>query len=295
MTEVISQLSPELLLAAQTELGECPVWDGTRGCFFFMDIIEKKLHRLDWSTKLLTSLKLPALGGGLVLAKDGRLIACLQNGIHWLDPESGDLELIVDPEQDKPEQRLNEAKADPEGRLWVGSISTLGRFPVGCLYRMNRDRSVTPVLTEIAVPNTLVWLPGGSDVLFSDSAMKVIWRFRYDGVSGSLSDRTVFVDCADYRGIPDGAAVDAEGCIWIAEFGGGVVRRYDGQGNVIARIELPATQVTSCAFAGPSLQDLVIITTKRLLDENQRLAQPHAGDLFVVRPGVPGVEPHRFG
>jgi sugar lactone lactonase YvrE len=291
---LMAHLFPELLLAAQTELGECPVWDPARRLLWFMDITERKLHTFGWQNQHWTQHALPALGGGLVLAADGSLIAGLQTGIHRFEPETGDLTFIVDPEPGKPDYRLNEAKCDPQGRFWVGSISTLGRFPTGCLYRLETSGEVVRVLEEIAVPNTLVWLPDGLHLVFADSARRIIWRFRYDPESGALSERAVYADCTADRGIPDGAALDAEGHLWIAEFGGGHVKRYDPKGQVVQIVDLPATQVTSCAFAGPNLAQLVIITTKRLLDPAARATQAHAGDLFVVEPEVPGVLPHLF-
>jgi sugar lactone lactonase YvrE len=285
----------ELLLAAQTELGECPVWDSKRGVFWFMDITEMQLHKVTWSTLKWDRLALPALGGGLVLARDGFLIAALQSGIHRLNPESGTLTFLVNPEPGKPNHRLNEAKCDPQGRLWVGSISTLGRFPTGCLYRMDSPQKVEEMLTEISVPNTLAWLADGEHLVFADSPRRVIWKFRYDPTSGALSDREIFADCRQDLGMPDGVALDAEGHIWVAEFGGGRVKRYDPNGVVVEVAEVPATQVSSCAFAGPDLTELVIVTTKRLLTPEARAEQSHAGDLFVIEPSVPGVAPHHFG
>jgi sugar lactone lactonase YvrE len=287
--------SPELLVRAQTELGECPVWDPAREVFWFVDITEKRLHCLEWDSLAWTNRALPALGGGLVLARDGSLVAGLQNGIHRLEPDTGDLQFMAHPEPDKPDHRLNEAKCDPQGRFWVGSISTRGRFPTGCLYRLEPSATPTRVLDGLTVPNTLVWLRDDEHIVFADSPKGVIWRFRYDPGTGELSERALFADCGADRGMPDGAALDAEGCLWIAEFGGGRIKRYNERGQVVAIVDLPATQVTSCAFAGPGLTHLVIITTKRLLDPSSRAAQTHAGDLFVIEPEVPGVAPHMFG
>ena len=286
---------PELLLAAQTELGECPVWDHARGVLWFMDITEKELHSLQWTDIVWQRRPLPALGGGLVLARDRSLVACLQNGIHSFIPETDALTFMVDPEPEKPDHRLNEAKCDPQGRLWVGSISTLGRFPTGCLYRLERSGSVTCVLDQISVPNTLVWLPDGEHVLFADSARRLIWRFRYNADDGALGERDIFIDCSADPGMPDGGALDAEGHLWVAEFGGGRIKRYDPRGRIVHTIHVPATQVTSCVFAGPKLEHLVIITTKRLLDAAARAQQTHAGDLFVMEVDIPGAAPYLFG
>jgi sugar lactone lactonase YvrE len=159
---------------------------------------------------------------------------------------------------------------------------------------METSGVVTRVLDKIAVPNTLVWLPDVEHLVFADSACRTIWRFRYDLQSGDLSERTLYADCTADRGMPDGAALDAEGHLWIAEFGGGRVKRYDAQGQVVQIVDLPTTQVTSCAFAGPNLAQLVIITTKRLLDPTARANQVHAGDLFVIEPEIPGILPYSF-
>lgn len=291
---VTGQRSPELLLAAQTELGECPVWDAPRQTLWFVDITSRQLHSLRWDRTMWNKQTLPALGGGLVLGHDGMLITCLQTGIYRCDPDAKELTLLCDPQQGKPNHRLNEAKCDTEGRLWVGSMSTLGRFPTGCLYRQERSGVVATVLEGISVPNTLAWMPDNEYVVFADSARRTIWRFRYDPCTGDLRDRTVFADCAADRGMPDGAAVDVEGYVWVAEFGGGRVKRFAPDGRVVRTIELPATQVTSCAFAGESLTQLVIITTKRLLDPESRARQTHAGDLFLAEVDTPGLPPHLY-
>jgi sugar lactone lactonase YvrE len=285
---------PELLFAAQTELGECPVWDSGRDCLFFMDITEKALHRFDWASSAATRIDLPSIGGGLVLGRDGALLAGLQTGIYRVDPDRASISFIVDPEPDRPDNRLNEAKCDPQGRLWIGSMPTRDRSPSGRLYRMDKDGRIVAVLDEIVIPNALVWL-NDEKMLFADSFRRVIWSFRYDGESGMIADRRVFADCRDEPGIPDGIALDAEGCLWNAQFGGGRVVRYAPDGRIIAAIPLPATQVTSCAFAGDGLKQLVVITTKRLLDDRSRHEQTHAGDIFVLEAPAPGAPAPMFG
>jgi len=259
-----------------------------------MDITERKLLRLNWGSVAASTLQLPAIGGGLVLARDGRLIAGLQTGIYRIDPDQGSISFLVDPEPDKPDNRLNEAKCDPQGRLWIGSMSTKDRSPSGGLYRVDTDFHVTPVLSDIVIPNSLVWV-SDDRMLFADSYKRMIWSFQFDAESGAICDRRIFVDCSDQPGIPDGIALDAEGCLWCSQFGGGRVIRYSSIGRLVDVVSLPTTQVTSCAFVGEQLQQLVIITTKRLLGEKERIEQAHAGDLFIVDAPAPGVPVTMFG
>jgi sugar lactone lactonase YvrE len=284
----MTSLKAERLVATQMELGECPVWDGTRSMLFWMDIVGKQLHARRWSDGKQTSFALPALGGGLALAADGSLVAGLQTGLHRFDPESGNLLFIAAPEPDKPDNRINEMKCDPEGRIWFGTMSTLGRIPTGALWRMDRSASFTCIFHPVTVPNCLAWLPSQNRFLFTDSVLKTIWVCSYDPASGDVTERSIFADCSHYRGIPDGCAFDEEGCVWVAEFGGGCIRRYDPAGRVVGTVTVPATQVTTCGFAGPHLDKLVIVTAKRLLDDEQRGQQPESGNIFVCAPPARG-------
>lgn len=280
------------LLPLQAELGEAPLWDPATGTLWCIDIIRCRLIAYDWESQITTEWPLPSLGGGLALTADGRLLVATQTGLFFFDRPSGDYAFFVDPEPDVPINRLNEGKVDPQGRFWIGSICTLGRRPTGSLYRVERDGRTERVLGNIAVPNCLVWTSDRKRVLFTDSAEKVIWSFAYHAEAGTLSDRRVFADCSSSPAIPDGGALDQDGFLWNAEFGGGRIIRYDPRGRVDREIALPVTQVNSVAFAGPALDHLVITTSKRLLSPAERAAQPSAGDLFVVRPGVRGlVEP----
>lgn len=283
------------LLPLQAELGEAPLWDPATGTFWCVDIIRCRLIAYDWEPGTTTEWPLPALGGGLALSADGRLLVATQTGLFFFDRTSGDYQFFVDPEPDVPINRLNEGKVDPQGRFWIGSICTLGRRSTGSLYRLDREGRTERVLRDIAVPNCLVWTADRTRVLFTDSAKKVIWSFAYHAEAGTLSDRQVFADCSSYAGIPDGGALDQDGCLWNAEFGGGRIIRYDPGGRINREIALPVTQVNSLAFAGPALDHLVITTSKRLLSPTERETQTLAGDLFVIRPGVRGLAEPTFG
>lgn len=280
--------APEPLCPAQTELGECLVWDGRREALFWVDILKQELHALDWASRAWTRHPLPSLGGGLVLADDGSLIAGCQSGIYRLDPASFAPTLIVDPEPDVPGNRLNEMKCDPVGRLWVGSMALDGDVPSGSLWCMDGQGLLLRTLGDFKIPNCMVWLEDGQHFLFADSRAKTIWKMRYDPVTAEVLDRAVFADLSADDGIPDGCALDAEGCVWVAQMYDGRVRRFDPAGRQIDEIRLDQTQITTCGFAGPKLDKLVIMTTKRRLDEEGRRRQPLAGDLFMVDAPAPG-------
>lgn len=282
MTELVD------MLPVQMELGECPLWDHRTDRLYWVDIIKCTLFERDWASGGLKTWPLPALGGGLALLGGSDLMVATQTGLFRFSPVSGEYSLLIHPEPGLATNRLNEGKVDAEGNFWIGSICTLGRRPQGSLYRVAKTKTVTQILGGIHVPNALVFLDD-NEALFTDSHLKLIWRFRLDPRTGTFSDRRVFVDDTAFASIPDGAARAKDGSIWNAKFGGAQVVAYDDKGSQIADIQLPVTQVTSCTFAGPQLDHLVVTTAKRRLDETAREAQPDAGNLFIFRPGLQGL------
>lgn len=275
-------------LDVQMELGECPLWDHRHDVLYWVDIIDCTLYQLDWASGEVTTWPLPALGGGLGLIGDDDLIIAVQTGLFRFSPASGQYEFLLHPNPRQPTHRLNEGKVDPQGNFWIGTISTLGRFPECELFRVTADGEVTQVLSGIQVPNALTFSAEG-EVTFADSARRLVWKYcmRPDG---TLFDGRVFIDDTGLEAIPDGGALDENGLFWNAKFGGGCIAAYDKNGAVVSEITLPVTQITSCAFCGPDRDHLAVTTAKRLLNEERRRAQPRAGNLFIFCTGVHGLK-----
>jgi sugar lactone lactonase YvrE len=187
--------------------------------------------------------------------------------------------------------RMNEGGCDPDGRFYCGSMSYDKRPAVGALYRLDRDRSISVVLEGVTVSNGIDWSPDGSLAYYNDTETHHTDVFDYDREAG-LSNRRTFVEVPAELGRPDGLTVDAEGGVWVAINRGAAVRRYSRDGTLDAVVELPAQQVTACAFGGIEL-DLLFITTSR-----ENLApgdDPLAGSLFVTEVGVRGLPARQFG
>ncbi|RWH67375.1 SMP-30/gluconolactonase/LRE family protein [Mesorhizobium sp.] len=279
---------PTEVLPVQMELGECPLWDHRKNRLYWVDIMRCTLFELDWISRAMRTWPLPALGGGLALLGGDEILVAAQTGLFRFSPASGQYLYLLHPETGMPANRLNEGKADPAGNFWIGSMSTLGRRPEGSLYRVSPSGEISRTLSGIHVPNALVFLPG-HEVIFTDSHLKVIWRYHLDPQSGEPTGREMFVDDTGLESIPDGAVADSDGNIWNAKFGGGRIAVYDPDGRRLHELALPATQVTSCAFCGPDLDYLAVTTAKRLLDDEQRRSQTEAGNLFIFRSGVSGL------
>jgi sugar lactone lactonase YvrE len=276
----------EVLARIGGALLEGPAWDSANGRVLLVDIEGHRRHAVDWSTGAVTThvaaetttAWIPRSRGGFALA--GR------RGV-WLAEDDGDGELAVEIEADRPELRSNDAKCDPAGRLWVGTMADDERPGAGSLYRVDPDRSVVRVLGDTTISNGLGWSFDGRRMYFIDSSTCRVDALAFDPETGGATDRAPFVDTSGFPGLPDGLAVDAEGCLWVAMHDGTAVRRFSAEGRHLEAVEMPVARVTSCCFAGPGL-DRLVVTAARDPDGA-------GGDLFVVDPGVAGTPTVAFG
>jgi sugar lactone lactonase YvrE len=186
--------------------------------------------------------------------------------------------------------RMNEGGCDPDGRFYCGSMAYDQHPGAGALYRLDSDGSVRLVLENVTISNGLEWSPDGSRAYYNDTATQRIDVFDYDGESG-LTGRRPFAEIPAEAGGPDGLTVDAEGGVWVALYGGGAVRCYTPEGVLDEVIEVPAKQVTACAFGGQDHSQLFITTSREGLGGGE---DPLAGSLFRAAVGVAGLPVREF-
>jgi sugar lactone lactonase YvrE len=261
---------------------EGPSWEGRRSRLLLVDILGAEALTYDWSTGLLSrtpvsetcSAWMPRTCGGSALV--GR------TGVRLLDA-AGALEATIPLEPDVVGNRSNDAKCDPRGRLWAGTMrdaADAAATPSGALYRIEHG-VVARILDGIAVSNGLGWSPDARHMYYVDTPTRRIDVLDYDVGSGEARNRRPLLDVRDFPGTPDGLAVDSEGCLWVAFYDGSAVHRFSSHGEHLATIAVPVARATSCAFASPTLDRLVITTA----------ADPSGdgGDLYVCAPGIAGL------
>jgi sugar lactone lactonase YvrE len=157
------------------------------------------------------------------------------------------------------------------------------------LYRVDSDHSVTTMLTGIGISNGLGWNLAATTMYYIDTPTMRIDVFDYDRETGDVGNRRPLIEVGENQGFPDGMTVDAEDCLWVAFWGGGCVRRFGADGQLIRTVKLPAAQITSCAFGGPDLDRLFVTSATSGLSMQQRADQPLAGRLFEIDPGCRGL------
>ena len=284
----------ECVVKGDEQLGECTVWCEREQVLWWVDIRAPALKRYDPARTEVQVLGLPEAIGSFGLRRSQGMVAGLKSGLYLLDPRSGALQLLAAPEKHLPDNRFNDGRCDRAGRFWAGTMRDGPRLPTGSLYRLDADARCTKHRSDIVIPNSIAWSPDDRVMYFSDTQRNLIWAYDFDLAAGEMRNERVFVDCSSHPGRPDGSCVDAEGCLWNAEYGGWRVVRYTPDGRVDRAIELPVSNPTCCCFGGKELDTLYVSTARQRLAPDEILKQPLAGSVFAIRPGVRGLPEARF-
>jgi sugar lactone lactonase YvrE len=291
-----NQDATELILDAKAALGEGALWDANAQRLWWVDILSGHLHAHDPNQQANHVFDVGQMVGTVVVRRRGGLMLAVENGFAAYDPDRGHLDLIADPEANKLHNRFNDGKCDPAGRFWAGTIRRDdANDPDAALYRLDRDLTVHKMVDGVTNSNGIVWTADHQTMYYIDTPTRQVSAFDFDPQRGAIANRRPAVEIPEDLGWPDGMAIDAEDKLWIAQWGGACVARFDpASGALLGKVEVPAKQVTSCAFGGPDLDELYITTARKGLDEPALAQQPLAGGLFKARPGVVGVESFEF-
>jgi sugar lactone lactonase YvrE len=268
--------SVERVIDSGDQLGECPIWDERAGMLWWVDIHGRAVKRYDGES--LRVLPMPDKPGSIALRREGGLLVALRTAVFLLGTEEP--QLLVKPADHGDALRFNDGRCDRAGRFWVGTLAEPDFPALGVLYRIERDGSCRSFRASIQVPNSLAWSPDGRTMYFADSPRHKIWAFDYDAERGEFSRERIFAEPTP--GFPDGSCIDAEGCLWNAEWGASRVVRYTPAGKIDRVLEVPAEKPTCCCFGGSQLDTLYITSA-------------NGAGVFATTPGVKGLAESRFG
>jgi sugar lactone lactonase YvrE len=288
-------VAAELILDARAKLGEGALWDARRQVLYWVDILKNALHVYDPLAQADRVIDVGQYAGTVVPRRAGGVMLALQHGFASLDLETEELDLIHDPEPHLPGNRFNDGKCDPAGRFWAGTMALDFTPNAGRLYCLDPDLSVRVVLGNVTISNGIVWRPDHTTMYYIDTPTRQVDAFDYDVETGQIENRRVVVRVPEEMGLPDGMAIDSEGMLWVAQWEGYGVSRWDpATGRLLQSVDVPVGQVTSCAFGGENLDQLYITTARVELSAEQLKAQPLAGGLFRADVGVTGLPAFEF-
>ena len=276
------------LADVQAVLGEGPVWVTREAALYWLDIKGRKIFRLDGSGAL-TEWPTPMRVGSLAPCRSGGFIGGTEEGIARIDLDEARFDIIANPEEALPGNLFNDGKVDRRGRFWAGTMDNREQDASGSLYCVEPDLQWAVVDSDYRVTNGPAFSPAGDIMYHNDSARQVTYAFNMDA-DGQVANRRDFLRFDEGDGYPDGMTVDADGCLWIAFWDGWCVRRYSPGAELLETIEVPVARPTSCAFGGPDRDRLYISSASIGLDQSDLSMQPNAGGLFMVKPGVRGLD-----
>lgn len=279
--------------------GEGLVWHAGHHAAYWTDINRFLIHRFTPADDCVRTWLFEEPVTALTLTdRDDALAVVLASKVILWEPRSNRRSAPIFALDGWPGVRLNDARVDPRGSLWIGSMrnnvnadgSTCaagGRD--GVLYRLDPDRRASQWCRDIGIANTLAWSPDQRRFYFGDTLQNVIWEYDYDAAAGSISNSRPFLQGFD-RGLPDGSCVDAQGYLWNCRYYGGCIVRVAPSGKIDRVIDMPVPNITTCGFGGPDGKTLFVTSARSEETPHDRLA----GGLFAIRTGAGGQEENRF-
>lgn len=281
----------ECVWEVDARLGEGPIWCARRRRIFFVDIKTDRILACNLEGALRQVWQAPAAPSFIVHEQAGGFLIGTKGAIQRFSPETGRFAPLAAVEAELADNRLNDGFVDSQGRLWFGTMDNLESSPTGSLYCYGGDAVTVRDGTYICT-NGPVTSPDGCTLYHVDTFGRQVHAFDLNA-DGTLSGKRVFIETEP--GVhPDGLAIDSEGHVWVALYGGWGVRRYAPDGTLSAQVDFPCSAVTKIAFAGDDLRWAYATTANKHIPENQRAGEPLAGGLFRFRVDVPGMAPNVF-
>ncbi len=258
---------------------------------YWVDITGNKLHIYDPATNHDRSVDVDSMPSTVVPRNSGGLVLGVKTGIAAFDPDSGKLQMLATPEKDTPNNRFNDGKCDPRGRLWAGTYPLRQSPGTAHLWRMDADLSVHKILDGVTCSNGIVWTADRKTMYYIDTRTRRVDAFDYDDETGNIANRRAAFAIPEDQGYPDGMTIDAEGNLWVAHWGGSQVSFNDpNTGKVLKRIAAPR-------FAGDELRASAVkrwIGCTSRAHETGRRMRNWRGGLFVADVGAVGVAQSEF-
>ncbi len=283
----VRTLKAEAVLRPQAELAEGPRWDARAQQLLWVDVLAGAVHAFDPASGRDVRRDLGRHVGAVAPFGEDSVVAAVREGFVRLDPD-GSEQTLASVLADQPGLRFNDGRADRAGRFWADTLCYQMERGQAALFRLDVN-GCTEMVDGLGLGNGLDWSPDDRAFYLVDTLAQTVDTFDFDLHDGALGRRRRFLDIDPRLGSPDGLTVDAEGCVWVAIYGGGQVRRYTPDGRLDSIVEVPeATQTTSAGFGGPGLDTLFVTTALENLDRGARAAQTNAGAILAVRPGTVG-------
>lgn len=274
----------------RTVLGEGPVWNAAESRLYWVDCLGSAIHALTPSTGATESWMLPEYPGCYAFAPRGDLVMAFRRRIARvaLTAGSATVKTIESRSIDFETERCNDGAVDALGRFWFGTMDRRLTQPVGGLYRLDLDHTITRAAGDITLSNGIAWSLDNTVLYHCESVPGRVYAYDFDLERGAVSNRRIFADMSNGEGRPDGCAVDNEGGLWVVAVGAGQLIRFTPDGRCERRLDLPVTRPTALAFGGPGMKTIYVTSMTHDLSEERLNAEPEAGHLLAFESEFAG-------
>ncbi|WNH08812.1 SMP-30/gluconolactonase/LRE family protein [Thalassobellus suaedae] len=290
-----NNLQAELEYKAQAVLGEGAFWNYKTQELYWIDIDSKRFNIYNPETKTNKFLETPSKIGTVVPVNDTIVLAALEDGVYKMNINSGTSTLFTGMKEDLFESRLNDGKCDPAGRFWVGSMHNQYETGKANLYSINSDSLLVKKIDSVTISNGIVWTSDTKTMYYIDTPTSQIRAYDYNNETGDITNARVAVQIPESLGMPDGMSIDEENMLWVGMWNGNAVIRFNPiTGKVDRKVNVPAHNITSCAFGGKNLDTLYITSARTDMTDDELKKYPLSGSVFKVVPGIKGVKSHFF-
>jgi D-xylonolactonase len=275
--------SPKMVVDEPLGIGECPLWHPLEKKVYWLDIHSGSIYRYDPEDESYERVYHGMIVGGFTIQADGALLLFMERGAVGIW-RNGDLTFLIDEIPEERDTRFNDVIADPEGRVFCGTMPA--KSHLGSLYRMETNATLSRIQEGIRISNGMAFTLDGKQIYYTDSGKGEIYLFDYDQKRGDISNKRPFLQIPKSEGEPDGMTVDAEGYVWSARWNGGCIIRYTPDGTEDFRVHFPAKKVSSLTFGGEDCKDTYVTTAG---GDNREEEGSGAGALFSLNLAIQGV------
>jgi sugar lactone lactonase YvrE len=287
-------MKPEILFNAQCELGEGPMWHPIEKVLYWVDILGKKLHRFDTQLNANQFFSFDFMPGAVLPTNSALLLIAFENGIATFDTHSLEVKYLIQFHENQPDMRCNDAKCDPFGNLWVGTMSKTATANAGNLYCLTTNLDFSVKIPNTTISNGTIWNKEGAKMYYIDSIKDSIISFHFDKNSLEISNETTIIHHPEMRYF-DGMTIDTEGMLWVAHCTDSCIRRWNPEtGEVLLKIDLPCPKVTSLTFGGEDYKILFITTAQEHMTAEEIKKYPLSGATFFLYTDYQGFAANQF-
>lgn len=279
--------------------GECPMWDWRTGIFYWSDMLAGKIFSFNPKTGEKEVVCEGKNVSGFTMNKNGGFVCATHQGLYLWDKQRGWTEIAT--EFAGQALHSNDASADAKGRFIFGTTfydQTVGdNFERGRLYSVDQNAKISIIDDGWGLSNGIAFSPDDKVMYVVDTYERVVYAYDYDLETGKATNKRIVVLIPNNEGIPDGMTVDAEGCLWVAQWYGYCVVRYSPEGEVLLKIQVPSGQTSSVMFGGDNLKDIYVTTAAEVVrlsaaPKGYDFDAPHNGSTYRFNKGIQGMKEH---